>query len=87
MSKFFSADVCLAQVVGKRARAYLSVAADIDRKEMAVSSTVIRAGSMEQARSVRAGDKQVGREGNDEGLGMGPGGGGGVGTAIYGLYR
>ena len=29
---------------------------------------------MEQARSVRAGDKQVAREGNDEGLGMGPGG-------------
>ena len=87
MSKFFSADVCLARVVGKRARAYLSDAADIDRKEMAVSSTVIRAGSMEQARSVRAGDKQVAREGNDEGLGMDLGGGGGFGTAIYGLYR
>ena len=27
---------------------------------------------MEQARSVRAGDKQVAREGNDDGLGMGP---------------
>ena len=30
---------------------------------------------MEQARSARAGDKQVAREGNDDGLGMGPGGG------------
>ena len=50
----------------------MSDAADIDRKEMVASSTGIRAGSMEQARSVRAGDKQVAREGNDEGLGMGP---------------
>ena len=45
MSKFFSADVCLARVVGKRARAYLSDAADIDRKEMAASSTDIRVGA------------------------------------------
>ena len=40
---------------------------------------------MEQARSARAGDKQVARERNDDGPGMGPGGGGD--TAIYGLYR
>ena len=31
---------------------------------------------MEQARSARAGDKQVAREGNDDGLGMDPPGGG-----------
>ena len=40
---------------------------------------------MEQARSARAGDKQVAREGNDDGLGMDPPGGGG-GTVIYGLF-
>ena len=70
MSKFFSADVCLARVLAKRARAYLSDADDVDRKEMSVSSTVIRAGSMEQARSVRAGDKQVAQ---DWGMMMGMG--------------
>ena len=74
MSTFFSADIYLARVLAKSARAYLSDAADKDRKEMAASSTGIRAGSMEQARSVRARDKQVARERNDEGLGMGPGG-------------
>ena len=68
MSKFFSADVCLARVLPKRAR--VLVRYDIDRKEMSVSSTVIRAGSMEQARSVRAGDKQVAR---DWGMMMGMG--------------
>ena len=45
MSTFFSADIYLARVVGKRARAYLSDAADIDRKEMAASSTDIRVGA------------------------------------------
>ena len=87
MSTFFSADIYLARVLAKRARAYLSDAAHIDRGEMVASSTGIRAGNMEQARSVRAGDKQVAREGNDEGLGMGSRGRGGGGTAIYGLYR
>ena len=48
---------------------------------------------MEQARSARAGDKQVAREANDDGLGMDPGGGGWychiwaiwVGAAVNGM--
>ena len=43
---FSSPDICLARALAKRARAYLSDAADIDRKEMAASSTGIL-GSME----------------------------------------
>ena len=35
MSTFFSADICLARVLAKRARARTCQIADIDRKEMA----------------------------------------------------
>ena len=48
MSTFFSADICLARVLGKRARArtcQMLGAVDIDRKEMAASSTGISVGA------------------------------------------
>ena len=46
MSTFFSVHICLARVLAKRARAYLSDAVDIDREDWAASSTGIL-GSME----------------------------------------
>ena len=45
MSTIFSADICLARVLAKRARARTCQSADIDRKEMAASSTGIRVGA------------------------------------------